>query len=92
MASELSTSTDYGSLGGSTFKQEAADKTMQFASQQKDFLFDKYAAAYYGRFSDYDPSKDALYRILMMPLLSQETSPPELETLSCQSYYQVYCE
>jgi hypothetical protein len=32
-----------------------------FESQQKDFLFDKYAAAYYGRFTDFEPGNNSVH-------------------------------
>lgn len=49
-------------------KQELGNKDVGVS---KDFLFDPYAAAYYSRFTDFNPSKHSLHAFLS----STECSP-----------------
>jgi hypothetical protein len=73
-------------------KQNAADQAI-IKEQSKDFLFDPYAAAYYARFTEFDPSKESLTQFLVK---NDTTRNPcdlslQLKPLKMSHYYQEYC-
>lgn len=53
---------------------------------QKDFLFDPLAAAYYERFSNFQPGNPLVFSELTWPALRHKDSPKHYKT-----FYQEYC-
>lgn len=68
------------------------------SDQSKDFLFDPYAAAYYARFTDYDPCKQSLTQFMVLTTADkasickeQPNLQVDLQQLKMTHYYQEYC-
>ena len=72
----------------------ASSSHQSVKDQSKDFLFDPYAAAYYARFTDFNPFQQSLTSYLIGQ--AQQTHPAssgdqQLPPLKMTHYYQEYC-
>lgn len=65
--------------------------------QSKDFLFDPYAAAYYARFTEFNPHKQSLTAYLVTQDVKAGIDPKpnlqlDLQSLKMTHYYNEYCQ